>query len=127
MGANNPQLQSFKAGADLTGKRYHFAKMAAAENAVVAAAAGENAVGVLHTTVGADGFAAGAGVSVCTGGKTPVYAGGNVAIGAKVMANAAGKAVTATATNHVLGVAVTAGADGVLMEVQFEPQGILAA
>lgn len=42
-----PNMQTFKAGADLSAKRYCFAKFGAAEDTVVAAGAGEDAIGVV--------------------------------------------------------------------------------
>ena len=89
---------------------------------VIIAGAGGAAVGVLYEPA-----ASGYDVGVAIGGIVTVYAGGTVAVGAKVLSNASGYAVTATATNQVLGIARTAGASGALMEIYWQPQGILAA
>jgi hypothetical protein len=53
--------------------------------------------------------AAGQSVAVVYDGRVQVIAAGAIAAGAAVMSNASGRAVTATATNRVLGYAVEAG------------------
>lgn len=56
-------------------------------------------------------------------GIAPVLAGGTVAAGARVTADASGDGVAASTGNSVLGVAVTAGADTYLFEVDLAGPG----
>ena len=96
---------------DLSTKRYHFVKYDA-NGKIVAAAAGEAAIGVLEEPNKADQPA-----QVVAQGFMFVVLGGTVAAGAPVMSDAAGKAVAATgatapAINHVLGVMHVGGVAG---------------
>ena len=60
-------------------------------------------------------------VAIATSGRVPVQAGAAILLGAKITANAAGKAVTATGGDKVLGTAVEpAAGPGVLVTVQLE-------
>ena len=120
--SNTFPLYTAKAGADLSSSVFTFVKGDSTAGQVVNGGAGGAAVGVLYEPA-----ASGYDVGVAIGGILTVYAGANVTVGAKVMSDSAGKAVTATATNQVLGIARTAGASGVLMEIYWQPQGVLAA
>jgi Uncharacterized conserved protein (DUF2190) len=96
---------------DLSAKRYHFVKYDS-NGKIVAAAAGEAAIGVLEEPNKADQPA-----QVVAQGFMYVELGGTVAAGAAVMADAAGKAVahtvaTAPANNHVLGILHVGGVAG---------------
>ena len=52
-----------------------------------------------------------------------IEAGGEVSIGDNVMSNASGKAVEATAGNAIMGKALTAGASGEIVAIQFNYRG----
>jgi hypothetical protein len=68
--------------------------------------------------VAANDIATGGPGNVQVSGRALVYAGGTVAVGARVTTDSAGKGVAASAGNSVLGVAMTAGASGSLFEVE---------
>jgi hypothetical protein len=87
------------AGADLSAGQYR-----AIQNDGTLAGAGEVAVGILQN----DPAAAGRAATVGVGGVTKVTAGAAFAAGAKLMSDANGRLITATATNHVLAMARTA-------------------
>lgn len=101
---------------DLSGNQYNFVKRGTGQTIAVAAA-GDAAVGVLWNAPAASGRAA----TVVTGGRPHVYAGATIADGAEVMSNATGKAVTATATNTVLGYALHGAASGELVQIEILP------
>ena len=61
--------------------------------------------------------------NVQVNGKAIVLGGDDVAVGARVTSTAAGKGDEAAAGNAVLGIAVTAGADGELFEVELTGPG----
>jgi hypothetical protein len=56
-------------------------------------------------------------------GRAKVLAGGAVAVGARVTADASGDGVTASAGNAVLGIAMTVGVDTELFEVELAGPG----
>lgn len=119
---NTFPLYTADAGADLSGSQFRFVKASTtAAKQVVQTVAGENAIGVLY-----EPGASGTTVGFANGGILTVYAGGTVAVGAKVASDANGRAVTAASTNHVLGVARTAGVSGQTMEIYWLSAGILA-
>lgn len=110
---------TFKAGADLSAEQYKLVKVTAS-NTVEVAGAGELAIGVLQDKPVAD-----QGGNVTVIGLTKVVAGGTIAAGAKVAANATGQAVVAAAGNEVLGIAQEAGVANDVIEILFNQQGIL--
>lgn len=113
--------ESFDSAADLTGKEYFLAVVDSSAQADLAGA-GENAVGTIQ-----EGKVAGKHSTLMLSGITKVVAGAAVAAGAKVMSNAAGKGITATSTNHVVGVALTAaGAEDEVFAMHIGREGILA-
>lgn len=114
---------TLEAAADHSANQYRFVTCNSSGQAALAGA-GLNAVGVLQN---ADANAVGKACTVVTDGVTKVRAGAAVTAGAKVMSNATGLAVTATATNHVCGTALTAAAGAneyIVVKLAF--QGILA-
>lgn len=121
--SNNPQMLTLEAGGDLSTHQFKLVKQHTTANQVVLCGDGENAIGVLYEPSAAAGRA----VAVANGGVVRGYAGATIAIGAKVSSDANGLFTTAVATDHVLGTAKTAGANGVMMEVFWDKQGILAA
>lgn len=66
------------------------------------AGAGEAAIGVTLTAAAA----AGASLTVVTGGSAPVIAGGAIAVGDPIASDAQGRAVPAAAGNVIIGVAL---------------------
>lgn len=117
---NNVSLLNYEAGADLSAGQFLFVKQHTTAGQAVLAGDGENAMGVLYEPAGAAGRA----IAIATSGKVRVYAGGVVAIGARVAVDAAGKAVTAATGDYVMGIASTAGAADALMEVVLDKNGI---
>jgi len=99
------QVETYIAGADLTGSQYLFVKSDGAD--VVVCGNGEAAVGVLFNSP-ADTHAA----SVVRGGDPVVYAGTALAAGINIASDAAGKAVVAATGDVVLGVTRAAAAAG---------------
>lgn len=85
-------------------------------------AAGAYAVGVIQDTP-----SAGDPTAVCfPGDVTKVLCSGTFAAGAQVMTDATGAALAATATNWILGIALSAGAAGFLADILYQPQMIHA-
>lgn len=121
------------AGADLSTKQYTFVKVNSSGQAV-SAAAGEAAIGVLQNEP-----TSGQTATVQVAGIAKVKAGGNVTAGARVAADADGKAVTATLgrTNtsdagaaadpligsNVMGIALEGGANNDVIAVLLQPVG----
>lgn len=99
---------SLTAGADLSAKLHHLVKVHTVANQVNTCGAGEEAIGVLLNEP-----TSGAVAEVSRGIIVPVIAGAAVSIGARLMSNAAGRAIAATSTNRVVGIALeAASADG---------------
>lgn len=92
------------ANADLTGAQYT-AVVVNASGKIAVVGAGLSILGVLQNKPNTDQAA-----QVMVDGVSKFRAGAAVAIGAKVMADATGRAITATATNQGLGIALTAAA-----------------
>ncbi|WP_064444439.1 DUF2190 family protein [Rhodococcus sp. YH3-3] len=104
------------AGADLTGKRYHIAKLDANGEVVLAAAATDNILGVLDNEVKKGGVAE---VVLANGQGTFKVKAANAVIAkdAFITTDASGKAVaTTTAGNRVIGRAVRAGVANEVIE-----------
>lgn len=114
MGAfSNPvqNISVFAANADLSANQFYAVKLGS-NGKLALCGAGEAAMGILQDKPVADGFG-----TVMTVGVTKAKAGGTIAAGAMVMSNAAGKMVTATGTNAVVGLAMSAAADGDIFSV----------
>lgn len=94
------------------GKQYRFVKVTGALT-VGLAGAGEDAVGVVQNKPQATGEPA----TVAIHGVSNVICAGNIAAGALVKSDANGKAVTHGGTGVALGVALSAGSDGVIIPV----------
>lgn len=110
------------AGADLSAAQYRFVELTSAGKVTQCNAQGELALGVLQNDPDADTRAA----EVAIGGVTKVTLGATVAANAKVMTDTTGRAITATATNHVLGLCIKGGAVGEVGEVLLYTPSILA-
>jgi len=108
------KARNFIAGADLSAEQYTFVKRGSGD-VVVQCDAGEAAIGVLWNDP-----ASGRAATVIVGGEPMVYAGAAVAVGAEVTPDAEGRAVTATSTDEVVGIARSAaGAADELVTVEF--------
>ena len=99
------QVETYAAGADLTGSQYLFVKADGA--GVQVCGNGEAAIGVLWNDP-ADTRAA----SVVRGGDPVVYAGTALAAGIDIASDAAGKAVVAASGDIILGTTRAAAAAG---------------
>lgn len=110
------QAETYIAGADLSAAQYLFVTSDGDE--VTVTGAGEAATGVLfNAPVAADA------ATVVRGGEVNVYVGtGGLTIGAEVASDASGKAVAATSTDVVVGIARTAAAAGGLATITFLPK-----
>ena len=107
------QAETYVAGADLSAKQYTFVTSDGDE--VTTTGAGGSATGVLWN-IPTLGDAA----TVVRGGEVNVYVGtGGLTVGAEVASDAAGKAVVATSTDVILGVARTAAAANGLATITF--------
>lgn len=103
-----------RAGADLTGKRYHIVKLNASDEAVLSSAATDAHFGVLD-------YEAKAGDSVDIvmlngSGTFKVKTAANIAAGALITSNASGQAITATTGARVIGRALRASVAGEVAE-----------
>jgi hypothetical protein len=109
------------AGADLSAAQYLFVEQSTAGTITVCNGAGEYALGVLQNdpTSGQAG-------TVAVSGVTKVVAGGTVAIGAKVTTTAAGKALTATTGQQILGEAMSGGDADEVISVLLRSSGAAA-
>lgn len=110
------------ASGDLSANQHTFAKIAS-DGQIERAGAGENAIGVQQN----DPAAENRDTVVAVMGVSKVKLGATVAVGAKVMSDATGRAITATATNHVLGVCVLGGAVNEIGEVLLQTPGSILA
>ena len=110
------QAETYIAGADLSAAQYLFVTSDGDE--VTATGVGEAATGVLFNAPVQNDAA-----TVVRGGEVNVYVGtGGLTIGAEVASDAAGKAVAATSTDEVVGIARTAAAAGGLATITFLPK-----
>lgn len=99
-----------------------FVKPHASERGVVAAGAGEAAVGVALL----DGTA-GVPIGVVTEGRVKVTAGGAVTAGGNVASDANGEVVNATTGDIILGTAMETGVDNQVVTIQFYQGGNASA
>ena len=106
---------SLPAGADLTAKQYH-AVVVNSSGAAAAAGANVFVAGVLQNKPNS-----GQPATVTYGGVSKAVCGGNVAAGAKLTTDSAGKLVTATTGQAVVGTALAAGASGEVIPVLVNP------
>lgn len=111
------------AGADLSAAQYRFVELDTAGKVTQCNTQGELALGVLQNDPDAADRAAEVAV---IGSVTKVTLGATVAANAKVMTDSTGRAITATSTNHVLGLCIKGGAVGEIGEVLLYSPSILA-
>ena len=108
------------ASADLSAHQFKFVNISATGAALITTAGGI-VDGVLQDKPSALNRAA----SVAYSGVSKVMAGAAVTQGARVMSNATGKAITATATNNISGTALeAASADGNIIAVLLDTKGV---
>jgi hypothetical protein len=105
--------------ADLTGKEFFLAKRVA--GGLQLAGLGDDVAGVIS-----EGKAVGLHTSIKTGNQVKAVAGAAIAIGDKVTSDAAGKVRVAAAGHHVFGKALSVAANGELVTVNVDREGILA-
>lgn len=121
---DNVRTISAVADVDLSSLLYYFAKFGANGKAGDAGdiTAGDVVDGIIGEAVAADDVFP---LIVPDGCIAKVVAGAAIAQGASVMTAATGKAVTATATNNIMGVALdAAAADGDIIRIQFAYKGV---
>lgn len=116
MSQNIPgHMESFVAGADLSGGKYKFCQVSADNTVTLATASTHPVLGVIWDI---PYNAAGAQVGVMLSGTPMVMASDAISAGAKVTATTGGKAVTATAGQEYFGIAIQAAtADGDLIQI----------
>jgi hypothetical protein len=120
---NTVQSINAVSGADYSASQYLFVTMASDGEIDPVGAAGLPALGVLYNAPSAKGIAA----EVAISGIVKVKAGAPFNAGVLIMSSAAGKAVTATSGNRILGMAVTpAAADGDIVSVLLQTFGRVA-
>ena len=106
------QIPGFRIGiltasADLSAKQYHAVKVSGALTVGLTSAAGEVCLGILQNAP-ASGYVA----DVMCSGVSKVISGAAIAAGAKLMAGADGRIITAATTgSHVIGFALEAAAN----------------
>jgi hypothetical protein len=117
--------KGYDAAAAITKKR--FVKLSGEQQVTQCSVDGENAIGVAMFSVSTTEITHGKGASVLEMGRAIVEAGAAVAVGAKVATDNQGRAITAVATKHVLGICEK-GASGAGAEctVRLNAAGILA-
>jgi hypothetical protein len=109
------------AAADLSTHQFKFAKVTGANAVNIATAGTDVVIGVIQNKP-----TSGQAVEVETQGTTKVVAGAAISAGAAVMPDASGRAVTATSTNKIQGVALeAAGGAGELVTVLLRAMGTL--
>lgn len=113
---------TFPSSGDLSAGQHKLIKIAS-DGQVELCGAGENSIGVLQNDPAAENRPA----VVAVAGVSKVILGATVAVGAKIMSDASARAITATATNHVLGVCVLGGAVNEIGEVLLQTPGSILA
>jgi hypothetical protein len=114
----NFQTITLVAGADLSERQYRFVSVNASGEAV-AAGAGANAIGVLQNDP-----VAGQAATIAISGVVKVEAGGVVTRGGQVASGANGVAANAANDNNTLGTALDTGANGRIISMLFQKNGI---
>lgn len=102
--------------------QYLFVDVNSSGQAVVLAAQGLNAIGVLQDNPGAAGRVG----LIAIGGFVKVTAGATLVPGNRVTTGADARAEVATTGDFVLGTVIEGGADGEIITILFQPQDISA-
>ena len=114
--------RSFVAGESLAAAQFKFVTLDSDGQVDLADSAGENCIGVLLNNP-----AAGEAATVAISGKVMVEAGGTIAAGADVQADANGDALTAASGDVVMGYALEAAVDGQIMAIELIQGGNVVA
>lgn len=123
MATQKPICHTFKAGADLSAKQYHFVKMSAPQTVVACSGVTDKAIGILQN----DPDAAGEEAVVAILGTSKLVAGGVCTFGTNLGPKADGRAQTAVATQYARAHAVdTSANDGEVIEVLLLPLTVMA-
>ena len=114
---------SLPVAADYSTKQYHIVDIAATTGrAVLVAGQGLNAYGVLQDNPAAAGRVG----RIAIGGVMKVMSGDTITVGAQLCAGADGRAEIALASDVVIGKAISAGVDGTIITMLWQPQANLA-
>lgn len=108
----NIQARTYTASAAIS--QFTFVTLPDANNRVATLATGTRSAGVALAAT----TAAGQVLPVAYDGRVQVLAGAAITAGAAVMSNAAGRAITATATNVVLGYAIEGAANNQVITIE---------
>jgi len=111
----NSRTLTLNAGADLSSSQYYLTKLDTNGNTVLATADAV-VIGSLQNKP-----KSGEAATIAIGETVKVVAGGTVAIGDSIVANANGKGITRTTEHNIFGIALEAGSDGSVIEVLVRP------
>lgn len=112
-------LESFPAGADLSGKQFHAVKFNGSA-ALVAAGDGDDILGILE-----DKPKQGEPGTVALAGRPKAKLGGTVAAGDRLAVNANAQFIVATAGKRIVAKAMEAGASGEIIQVKIIDAGAI--
>lgn len=115
--------ETIEAAGDLSAKQYHFGVINSSGQIAAVSVAGAAADGVILNAPAAQGRA----TTVAKVGRVKVVAAGNINAGANVASDNAGKAVTASSTNIILGKALEAAAANQVITIDFIQGGNASA
>lgn len=113
---------SIPAAGDLSAGQFRFVNVDGNGRAALVASAGGRGVGVLQD----DPAAIDRPACVAVAGRAKVVAGDTVTAGDNVQSDANGAAITAASGDYILGIALTGGASGELIEVLLGSNHLLA-
>ena len=120
------RTKSIKATISMFNQQYRFVKIDS-NGQIVLCGSGQHSIGVLQDKPGLEGGLtniAGEPGSVCSPGDiTKVACGGSFNAGGDIMSDANGNCVAATSGSFVLGVALTAGVNGFIADIIYQPKG----
>lgn len=111
-----PQTRSVTIDTNLADKEYYLVTMDTTDEHVVNLAAAATAV-LFILIEGSNGATTATRGTIVTGGYAKVKLGGSVNAGAKLTADSAGKAITASSGNNVACIALAGGVDGDIIPV----------
>jgi len=118
-------VDSYEASADLSASQFKLVELDSNGRVAITNASTDQSIGVLQNKPNALGVASEVGL-LNGSARLKVVAGAAVAIGAVLMADTSGRAVTGTTTNRRVGIALTAaGAAGELLEMNGTGAGIV--
>lgn len=109
-----PEVHTFKAGADFTGKQYHLAVYGANKETLAIAGAGKGLFVILNEGKLGDL------IEGAYAGGAKVKLGGTVAVGDRITADATGKAVVAASKEESIGFVNDAGVAGDIVGIYID-------